>query len=262
MYSQPNEGFMGISDYIVKLRTLFVIGIVIVVVGLSTWGMVFWGGAQLREFVDLAIDKYDTYFPEITIKNGKASIKEKQPFIVDLGDNEVSVVIDTRDSGKNALDHLKAFPSGAVLTQDSLFVKSRNETRIVSIKDMPDMVINSLSLRDFADEYFPLLMRIVAVALIVYFLIAKLIQALVFAFIPYFAARSRNLPLGFGGAFKLSLVAMIPPFILGMFETLLGFSLPASFLIYFVIYGVTLVFLTIDWMKTSAKYRNGIPEAF
>jgi hypothetical protein len=242
---------MGIAKSILGIRVIFALIIIAAAVGLSTWGLVS-TGKRIESAVEHLVDKYDAYLPEITIKNGLASIKEKQPYFVDTGDKSIVVVIDTREPKQSdAMDYLKDANAGAVLNKDRITVKSEGKIQVFPIKELPDMTLNAQTLRELAQEYFPLLMRVAAIVVVFYFLFAKLFQILMLALIPYVAARSYNADLSFGGALKLATVAMIPPVAL---EALLGFTgirIPGWFFLYFVIYIALLIYLVKDFIRSS-----------
>ena len=84
----------------------------------------------------------------ITVHDGKASIREEQPHFIETGDKDLAVVIDTRENKqKDALDYLKDVSTGAVLARDSVVTKSQGQIRIIPLKGIPDLVVNSRNLR-------------------------------------------------------------------------------------------------------------------
>ncbi|MEJ2719023.1 MAG: DUF1189 family protein [Deltaproteobacteria bacterium] len=182
---------MGVTRSICRSPAFLVVLVLLACVGVSSWAMV----SRLTPLAEAMLDRvaagYDEYLPEITIRNGKASIREKQPFFVHaLTSDQGVVVIDTR-AGKQsqALQYLKGARNGAVLTRDRLFLKNPNQIRILPLAHVPNMVLSSRDLMEMKREYFPLILRIGAILVVIYFLIAKLLQVLVLALIPYLGAR-------------------------------------------------------------------------
>lgn len=252
---------MGISRSITGMNAVVVMLIMAAAIGLSTWSLVSTGGRQIESLVERGVDKYDAYLPEITIKQGQASIREKQPYFLDTGDKDFVIVVDTREGQQNAaLDYLKDVSTGFVLTKTSITIKNQRQIRIVPLKEFPDMVLNSRSLRDIVSAYLPTVVRVGAILVTFYFIFAKLFQVFLLALVPYLAARSYNTELAYGQATKISVVAMVPPV---MLDVLLGFSdirIPWWFFLYFAIYIGILVFLTRDLVR-SAPYEVSSVES-
>ncbi len=88
---------------------------------------------------------YDDKLPEITIRNGRASIRKPEPhFVNGLVQENVTVVIGTREGKQGeALNYLKDFESGMAITRDAVVSKLRGQIRVVPLKGLPDVVLNS-----------------------------------------------------------------------------------------------------------------------
>lgn len=219
------------------------IALFVAAVVLSVWIVVSGSGKRVESLLNEAADKYDLYLPEITIKGGQASIKKQQPYIVDTGDPSAVVVIDTRDDNQNeALNYLKNAEAGAVLNKTTLITKSRDQIRMINLREIPDFTANSITLKDLMSEYYPLLLKIAAVVLIIYFFIAKTIQLLLFAFIPFFASKKSRFPITFGEAMKFSTAAMVCAvaldFVLGFFSLGTALSMSGYFAVYLTVIGI------------------------
>lgn len=242
---------MGIARSILGIRVVFLLLIVVAAVVLSALSLVSMG-KRIESFVEQGVDKYDAYLPEITIKQGHASIRDKQPYFVDTGDKDLVIVIDTREGKRGeTLDYLKDAHTGAVLGRDSITTKSQGRIQIIPLNEFPDMVINSHVLQDLVQGYFPMVMRVAAIMVAFYVLFAKLFQIFMLALVPYVAARSYNAGLSYGDALKMSTVAMVPP---AMLEILLGFvgvGIPGWFIIYFVMYLAVLFVLIRDFIRSA-----------
>lgn len=243
---------MGMARSICRMPVILVIAIVALCVGLSTWGLMSAAAKGIRTFVDEVVAKYDVLFPEITVKNGLASIREKQPYHIDLlGGKETSkelvLVVDTREEKENdAMAYLKDVPTGAVLTRKSLVFKNRNQTRVVPLKDMPDMVINSRTIREISSNYVPMLIQWASVTILFYFLLVKPAQILLLAMIPYFAARAYAVDTTYGRSLRIAAVAMPVPVIIDLVFDLLQVHVPSAVVLYYVLYLGGILLITKD----------------
>jgi len=222
-------------------------------VGAGAWGIVAYATPKVEILLDDVAAMYDEYLPEITIRDGKASIREEQPYFVPVEEqDDLVLVIDTRPGkSKEALQHLKDAPNGAVLTQESLLVKQPQQIRIIPLKDMPDMVLSSGTLQDMIRDYFPLVVRVAVVLAVLYLLVAKPFQVLILALIPYFAAQSYSVRLTYGEACKLATFAMIPPVILDLILSFTRMSYGALLGLYLGLYLLVLVVMIKDLIKTA-----------
>jgi len=243
---------MGTARSICKIPAIAVVLILFACAGLSAWGLYSWVWPKVGTVLEYVAGSYDALFPEITIRDGKASIREQQPHFIDTGDKDLVVVVDTRESKeKDALDYLKDVSTGAVLARESVVTKSQGQIRIIPLKGMPDLVINSRNMRALLDEYLPTVTRFFILAVILYFLIVKPLQAIIFALLPHVAARSYSTALTYGEAIKLSAVAMVPPVTLDLFLDISGIRIPMAFIIYFVLYIGLLILAVRDLVHSS-----------
>ncbi|MDQ7781285.1 MAG: DUF1189 family protein [Desulfomonilaceae bacterium] len=248
---------MGTARSITRTHGLVAALIVAVCIGVSSWGLMSALVPKAEWILDQAVEQYDTYLPEITIRNGQASIRGEQPFRLEELEREGAfLVIDTRE-GKHqeALDYLKEAHTGLVLTRDSLIVKNQNQIKIVPLKDFPDITVNSEEIRAFVHAYLPMVVQWVWGLVIVYFMFAKSVQLLVLGMIPYFGARSYSVDLTYGEALKIASFAMVPVVILDVLLHLSGTSIAGSFVLYFSIY-IGLLILSV-WELVKSDRRAG-----
>jgi len=250
---------MGIARLMVRTHGLVAALIVVVCIGVSSWGLMSALVPKAKQVLEGVAEQYDTYLPEIAIKNGHASVRVEQPFRLDaLAKEGVFVAIDTREGKlKDALNYLKDAKTGLVLTRDSLVVKNENQIRILPLKDFPDMTVNSAEIRAVIEKYLPTMVQWVWVLVITYFLFAKPIQLLILGMIPYFGARSYSVDLTYGEALKISSLAMVPPVLLDVLLNLLGTSLAGSFVLYFAVYIGLLILSVWDLVKSARSAGFG-----
>jgi len=232
--------------------------IVAACIGLSSWGLTTYIVPALGHFAETWAAKYDSLFPEITIRNGQASIREKQPYIVEgLGDKDTLVMVDTREGkDQEILDQLKKVSVAAILTRDNFVIKNQQEIRWFPLKDMPDMVVNSTHIQDFLREYLPKVNRLIVIAIVLYFLFAKPLQILLLALIPYLAARSYSVELSYGQALKLASVALVVPVGLEFALDMAGIHIPAQLALYFALY-IALLWLAVRDLGQDGEISEG-----
>jgi hypothetical protein len=252
---------MSKARLICRLPVVIILLVLLGTIALSSIVAVFVTTPRIETLVMTAVEKYDTYLPEIRIRDGHASIREKQPNFVDLGDKELAAVIDTREGKqKEGLDYLKDVSAGFVLTRDTVIIKNSQQVRIIPLKDMPDFVVNSATLRDLVDQYWPLAMRVTAVLVVLYFLFAKPFQVLMFALIPYFGARFYKLPLTYGEALKISVIALIPPVLLDVTLTVAEIGVHGEFMLYLALYVALLIIACVSLVKGRPGESGDRPQ--
>jgi hypothetical protein len=234
---------MAIARSIIRTPTIAALGVIAICAVFSAVGAYQYWTPKVDAVAAYIAKSYDDFMPEVTIRNGKASIKKQQPYFVDrLADENVTVVIDTRENKlPEALGYLKDSEVGLALTRETVVIKTREGMRMISLKGFPDMVLNSDLLLDIVDHYLPMLSRVAAVLVAIYFLVAKLVQALILALVPFLWARYSSVQPIYGQAFKIASFAMVPPVMLDLFQYFAGTKVPAAFLVYFGLYLVLLV---------------------
>ncbi len=251
---------MSKARLICGLSTAKILLVLLGVIALSSLTAIFISAPKIEKVVLHIVDKYDSFLPEIRIRDGHTSVREKQPYYVDVGDPEVAIVIDTRDGmQKQAMDYLKEVSGGAVLTRDTLIMKNRADTRIISLKDMPDIEINSEALRDLLGKYWPLAMRLAAVLIVLYFLVVKPLQVLIFALVPYFGARFFNVPLTYGEAVKIAGIGIVLPVLLDFILSTAQLGVQGGMMLYFAVYSGVLVVACVDLVRGTGKVEMNPP---
>ena len=210
-----------------------------------------------RDLIWMA-DKYDAYFPEITIQDGRASIKEKQPYYIEnFGDSGVVLIIDTTVSSyDDALKYLKNVGYGAMLTRSAIVNKDGSGIKVVSLKDAPDMVINSENIRKAIDRLSPIVKTWGLAFLAVFFLLTKLLQALSMALIPFLGARLFHNPLPFEYAFKLAVVCMVVPVGINFFLSFSEMSIASMLMVYYTAFAATVILVTRDYLEETRRLAS------
>jgi len=242
---------MGTTRAICRIPAIAVVLVLLVCGGLSAWVLFsgFWLNVEtaLKEVAG----RYDAAFPEITMRGGKAAIRGQQPHFA-IRDKNLLVVIDTRETKqKEAPDYLKDVSDGAVIGSESVVIKSQGQIQAIPLKWIPDFVINSQNLKALLNEYLPMVTRLVLLVVILYFIVVKTLQAIIFALLPYFASRFYAVALTYGEAVKIAAVALVPPVALDLFLYLSGIKIPKTFIIYFALYIALLILAVRDLARSK-----------
>ena len=189
-----------------------------------------------------------SYFPAeltINIEKGIASVNVKEPYII-LGKNgsqavlkeqglESMLVIDTKNEfNKNKFDEYKTF---ALLTKTEIVTRSNNgQITIQDLRAAPDASINQEWLLSWVEKTKDSLGTIVFVGIIGTFIamlfgyLKYFIVLFLFALIPRLIAYLKKMPLSYGGAYRISLYAIVPALALKTLINILGvFFIPAYF---------------------------------
>ncbi|GEM_PF-504136 len=255
----------GLAASISRIHWTVVVCVLVALVGLSAWGLVATTRPMVDRFLDEQIEQYDTFLPEISIRNGKASIREEQPYYVEKDEaDKVVVVIDTREGKEDeAIKYVRGFKTGLVLSREALFFKNEDgRIRSLPLENLPDLVLNSRELRKTKDELFPSFVRFGAIMVLLWFLVVKPVQALILATIPMLMGPRYSVPLSLGEAFKLSVFCMIPPVALDLFQYIWGFQLqmPLSILLYLALYVALLIFAVRDLARRPPGQGDATAE--
>lgn len=246
---------MSISKILDALSSKHVALIVVLSALISSWAVILELKPQVEYFLERIESSYDSLMPEISIKDGKASIKERQPhYLTSVSDKDVTLVIDTRDKKqREAYEYLKETPYGIAISRDFMVFKNHEQLSEISFKNLPDMVINSSTLLNTINEYSSRIWQIAWIILICYFLIAKTAQVCLFALIPMIITRRLSCPLPYAEAVKFTAAAMIPPVILDFLLKWLSILGSVEPLLYFGLFALILFRIVRDYVRNSAE---------
>lgn len=242
---------MAFARSICRIHWIAVVAVVVAIIAVSTWTLASLVIPRAESILDLVIDKYDAYVPEIAITGGEAFVEVEQPYFIDVGGPQNGVfVIDTgMEEAGAALEYLKDADNGMVLTKNALVIKNNRQYRILPLKDIPDFVVNGSTLRELKGRFFPLAVTIVTVCFALYYVVSKLVQVFLFALIPYLGASSQGAT--YGDGLKIAAFAMIPPVVLALIALFAGLGFWISFLTYFALYLVLLILATVGLARTG-----------
>jgi len=171
--------------------------------------------------------------PVITISGGRASVEVTMPYVIkDPDDGMPLIIIDT--TGKTAsLKNTEAF---ILLTKTELmFRRNAKETRVFSLSDMGDMVINKKTVYDWLDLFRKWFVVVLYPIVLIVSYVYRLIQVLIYAAIGIVIAKGLNADLDFQSILSLAIVADTPAIILNMLYNYSEMKMPFWWLICFLI---------------------------
>jgi hypothetical protein len=200
---------------------------------------------RMSEFVAKDAAKLIAQAPNLTIRDGKASITEPEPyFIKEPGTGEVIAIIDT--TGKTT--SLEGTTAVVLVTQTEAIVrKNKIETQNFSFHDIKEFHVGPAQVK----EWLSTLSRFAAPVLYPLALggsyVFRIGQALIYAVIGLLFAALCHVRLGYVALLRLAVVAVTPCIIIETILHTAGVSFPFAGLWYFLItmgfllYGVSAV---------------------
>lgn len=253
---------MSITKALEALSSKHVIIIVALSALLSSWSMILSLTPRVELFLEKIESSYDSTIPEISIKNGKASIKERQPhYVTSSFDKDVTLVIDTRDKKqREAYELIRETPYGIAITRDFMVFKNHDQLSEISFRDLPDMVINSTTLLVALREYSPKIWLIAWTVFICYFLVAKTAQICLFSLVPMIITKRLSCPIPYAVAARFTAVSMIIPVIIDFFLTWLSLLGSVEPFIYFGVFAVVLFRITRDHIRSCSEELSPVNQ--
>ncbi|MCX5872833.1 MAG: DUF1189 family protein [Deltaproteobacteria bacterium] len=169
-------------------------------------------GLQFVSALEQIASNFDLYCPEITIIDGKAVIKEKQPYFVPTPPElNLALVIDTRDKPEpRPLSLLKDSSTGVVLSRSLLIVKNHEEMTTIKLENFPDLTMNSQTISEALRNYRSTMIFSLLFAALIYYGISKTLQSLISGMAILLVVRYFSIQVSLGRGFKLSTFVLVP----------------------------------------------------
>jgi hypothetical protein len=186
----------------------------------------------LTHFVDKVAPKIVSQVPTISIVNGKASIKEPQPYsIVDPETGKTLVVIDTTGA-ISSVEGMEAI--GLVTATQAIFKKSKIETRSFSFGDIEEFTLDKDKIRSWLSAAEKFTAAVLYPLAVFGSFIARIIQLLIYAAIGLLFASWCKSKRTYGELLRLSVVAVTPCIIVKTILGVGGIQIPFAGLWYFL----------------------------
>lgn len=223
----------------------------------------------VKEEAPALIKKYYPAELVITINNGEASTNVTEPYVIPATDGAKDAltgstmknlfVVDTKNEfNKKTFENYKTF---ALLTKGEIVTQSRKgQISIQDLRGAPNVVVSEdvllawvekvrLSLGAFVPAGIALIFVIIAVGFAFY-----MAPLLLFALIPFFLAWIKKIPLTYGGAYKISLYAVLPGLVLKALLNISGFFFVPSYLSLFVF--MLVIFLNMREKEQPSLFKQ------
>ena len=202
----------------------------------------------VRFIRDVAPSLVRDYYPAdmvVTIEKGHASTNIVEPFIV------ISKGVTHDVLREDGLDNLFVIDTGhdfnvkmfedhktlVLLTKTEVVTQNRKgNITIQSLRSTPDMVIDQAKLLVFVEKiraglpYFVPVGIVVTLVSLFFGYMIYLIPLFLFALIPFLLVRVRRVPLTYGGAYKMSMYAVVPGLALKTLFNIGGFFFVPAYL--------------------------------
>ncbi len=252
----------SVSQSLSSVSSKIVTIVLVICVSSSATVLTLTYGLEFSAFLKKVASKFDVYCPEITILDGKATIKEKQPYFVELPkDLNLTVVIDTREDPKpDPLSYIKENTTGLALLKNSLIVKNRDEMSKIKLENFPDLTINSQTLSEGLTNYQSTILLFLAIAFVVYFGMSKIMQTLIAAMAIYLVTRQLSIPYSFGKGFKLATFVLVPATVVDLILKSFNILTGSQLYIYLACYAGTMFWLVKD-LITDFNHQNWHTES-
>ncbi len=247
--------------------------VTLVLSALMTIGLGALLGPAIVSFVrEGAPELVKNYYPAglvVTIEKGEVTINMPEPYIISGKGDALAVlkeeglenllVIDTqRDFEKKKFDEYKTL---VLLTKTELVTRSDSgQITLQELRSVPTTMISQELLLSWIEKVRGKLGYIIFGGIIATFVVVALgyliylIPLLLFALIPFFIAYLKKTPLSYGGAYRMSLYAILPALALKTILNLFGiFFLPSYFtLLVFML----IIALNMREVETPTLFEN------
>ena len=182
--------------------------------------------SEVSEFLSAEAPKYVKQVPVITISQGKASINEQTPYIINMpGENTPVAIIDT--SGQTtSLDKSSAL---VLLTQSQLIIKNSsagNTSRTIDLKEIDHLIIDRKALYEWLETFDTIFPVLLFPFVLLYSFLYHFIQVLLIAGIGTLFAKRFQAELDFKALMRLAAVSFTPAIILQTIHAILDIPFP------------------------------------
>ncbi len=161
--------------------------------------------------------------PEITFKNGIASMDKESPYYIKSKQGETLFVIDLSDSA--AITELQG-SAKVLLTKDKLIAQQKeNETRTYKLSDVQNFTLNAGKIINWFD-YAWIVYLIIFIAMLMFFAIYRLVQAAFNALLGLIISSFMKVNLDYTSLLYISMIAITPVAIIASLIWATDFEIP------------------------------------
>lgn len=193
----------------------------------------------IDNFVDKEAPKILKQIPEITIKDGKASIDKPVPYVIrDPDTGKPIIIIDT--SGK--VTSIADSPAHVLMTgTEVMYKKNKDEIRTYSFEKVKDMTFGQAQIKNLLSHAKWVILLLYPMLLLASFCY-RIIQALIYGAIGVIFSKIAGAELTFQQTMRIAIVAITPAVLLSTVLDYQGIHYPYQFTSYFIISMVYLFF--------------------
>jgi len=171
----------------------------------------------LSGFVDTSAKELVDQIPEITIRDGKVSIDEPQPYVIENKETGEPVAIIDTTGETTSLDDTKAH---VLLTETTVIIrKDARETRIVDLADVREFTLNGQRVHGWLLALKRWLVVVLCPLMLGSAYVYRVVQALLYALFGLVIANIFRITLSYTALLRLSIIAVTPVIVL---DTILG----------------------------------------
>ncbi len=190
----------------------------------------------LSKGLNIAADWMKKNLPVIEIQNGVASVNAEEPY--KITQNDITVILDT--TGKTT--SLDEYKQGILLLKDKVIYKESNaKTEIYSLAEIKSLRIDENFINAIKKNAGWIIFPFMLLGIYLYFIIARLIQVLLFSIVTIFASAVGKAQLGYGQIFSIGTYAITLSMLLGAISALFMKPIPGFGWIYAAIYAAYLI---------------------
>ena len=186
--------------------------------------------SQINAFVADDAPAYVKQFPTMTLSQGILSVPENRPYVVkDPATGEQALIIDPTGQHQT----LEQAKTKVLVTKSHIIVQTGTEPVSVPLTQFEDTVLDNrkmFELLEFAGDWFAATFYPIAFAMNYVY---RIVQVLIYSLVSLAYARMLKIPLGFGGAIRLTAVALTPMIIAHTLLTFFDSQVPYSWAITF-----------------------------
>ncbi len=167
--------------------------------------------SEVSEYLDRKAPKIIKQFPVITISKGQVSVDAEMPYVIkDPETGSVLIILDT--TGK--VTSLEDSNSVVLLTKTQLILKKPPKDKIFDLSGINHLTITQSGLYDWMETFLDYFIYAVYPAGLLFSLLFRTVEALVFAALGTFFASSVKVSLRYPAIVSLAMVSMTPSIIL------------------------------------------------
>jgi hypothetical protein len=229
-------------------RTLAHLFLLILVATIASTVSLTLGLRELVRRIEPHLDK----LPTITIRDGVASADVPQPWVQKLGtDDDKHDIVLIIDTTHESPDRRELAPNeiGLALHRTTLTLVTPGEPpRVFALDKIPDTTLGPDVARRFIDHWMRRIPYYIALALLAWYIFAKVTQATILVLFALIGSSKRRL--GFGALFSVGVYALTPAILFASIAALLPFQVPMTFMIYS---GLAIAYAILGGQRAAAE---------